>query len=112
MKRISIYIAALFLALTSPVLAGASPSPNQIDIKECMYSPDTLKVTAGTKVTWINRDDVPHTIVDSATPKMFHSAALDTNDGYSFAFVKPGTYHYFCTLHPQMVGTIIVAATP
>jgi plastocyanin len=65
---------------------------------------------AGAKVTWTNQDEVPHTIVDSNSNKVFRSGALDTNDSYSFVFVKPGTYHYFCTLHPTMVGTIIVAA--
>ena len=104
MKRIAAFV--LCILLTSPVFAADAPA-NQISIKEYMFMPATLNIATGTKVTWVNHDDVPHTIVD--TDKAFHSAALDTDDTYSFTFTKPGTYHYFCTLHPKMVGTIIVA---
>ena len=101
-------IAALvvFTLLASPVFAADAPA-NQITINEYMYMPATLNVVTGTKVTWVNHDEVPHTIVD--TDKAFRSAALDTDETYSYTFTKPGTYHYFCTLHPKMVATIIVA---
>ena len=104
MKRIAAF--GLFMLLASPAFAADAPA-NQIAINEYMYMPATLNVIAGTKVTWVNHDEVPHTIVD--TDKAFRSAALDTDDTYSFTFTKPGTYHYFCTLHPKMVGTIVVA---
>ena len=104
MKRIAAF--ALFMLLASPVLA-ADPPANQITINEYLYMPATLNVATGTKVTWVNHDEVPHTIVD--TDKAFRSGALDTDDTYSYTFTKPGTYHYFCTLHPKMVGTIVVA---
>jgi plastocyanin len=94
------------MLLASPVFA-ADASANQIAISEYMYAPATLTIVAGTKVTWVNHDEVPHTIVD--TDKAFRSGALDTDDTYSYTFTKPGTYHYFCTLHPKMVGTIVVA---
>jgi plastocyanin len=104
MKRIAAFV---FLMLSaSPVFAADAPA-NQISIKEYMFMPATLNIVTGTKVTWVNHDDVPHTIVD--TDKAFHSAALDTDDTYSFTFPKPGTYHYFCTLHPKMVATVVVA---
>jgi plastocyanin len=89
---------------------GGESTPHQITIDEYMFVPSELTVSAGTKVTWINHDQVPHTIVDSAIPKLFRSSALDTNDSYSFTFIKPGNYRYFCTLHPQMIGTITVTA--
>ena len=104
MKRIAAFTLCLLLA--SPAFAEDA-SANQISIKEYMFMPATLNIVTGTKVTWVNHDDVPHTIVD--TDKAFHSAALDTDDTYSFTFTKPGTYHYFCTLHPKMVATIVVA---
>jgi len=104
MKRIAAFV--IFAMLASPVFAADAPA-NEISIKEYMFMPATLNVTTGAKVTWVNHDDVPHTIVD--TDKAFHSAALDTDDTYSFTFTKPGTYHYFCTLHPKMVATIVVA---
>jgi len=66
-------------------------------------------VKAGTSVTWINHDDIPHGIAssDNAFKK---SAALDTDDSYSFTFTAPGTYQYFCYIHPFMMGTIVVEA--
>jgi plastocyanin len=78
----------------------------QINIKEFMYSPKDLVVAVGSKVTWVNDDQVPHTIVE--TNKVFHSAALDTQDNFSYTFTTPGTYQYFCTLHPQMIGKVVV----
>src|ERR1700729_949916 len=104
MRRIAAF--TFFMLLASPVCAADDPA-NQISIKEYMFMPATLTVATGTKVTWVNHDEVPHTIVD--TDKAFHSAALDTDETYSYTFTKPGTYHYFCTLHPKMVATIIVA---
>ena len=75
-----------------------------------MFVPKELSVAVGTKVTWINHDEVPHPIVENS--KQFRSSALDTDDRFSYIFTKPGVYHYFCTLHPQMVGTITVTASP
>jgi len=104
MKRIAAF--TFFMLLALPAFAADAPA-NQITISEYMFMPATLSVVTGTKVTWINHDEVPHTIVD--TDKAFRSAALDTDETYSYTFTKPGTYHYFCTLHPKMVATIIVA---
>jgi plastocyanin len=118
MKSLSSVLLAALMLLTSPAFAADAPmkmasvktAPNQIAINEYMFAPVTLNVIAGTKVTWINHDEIPHTVVDGSSNKLFRSSALDTNDSYSYTFTKPGTYHYFCTLHPQMVGTIHVAA--
>lgn len=79
---------------------------NQIVIENFSFKPATLTVKAGTKVTWVNRDDVPHTATDS--DKLFNSGALDTDDQFSFTFEKPGTYDYFCALHPKMTGRVVV----
>jgi len=65
-------------------------------------------VKAGTTVTWVNRDDIPHTV--TSTTLAFRSKALDTNDKFSFTFTTPGSYKYFCSLHPHMTGTIVVEA--
>jgi len=59
-------------------------------------------------VKWLNRDDIPHTVVE--TNKTFRSKALDTDDSFSFTFTTAGTFNYFCSLHPHMVGKIIVQA--
>jgi len=65
-------------------------------------------VKAGTTVTWINEDDVPHTVASSS--KFFKSKTLDTADKFSFTFTTPGTYDYFCSVHPHMTGAVVVEA--
>ena len=62
----------------------------------------------GTTVIWVNEDDIPHTVV---SPNNFRSKPLDSNGKFSFTFTTPGTYKYFCSLHPHMTGTIVVEAT-
>lgn len=79
-----------------------------IHIDNFTYAPAEVTVKAGTKVTWINRDDVPHTATSTATPRRFDSKALDTDQQYSFVFDQPGTYEYFCAVHPKMTGRVIV----
>ena len=98
---------AQMLAL-SGLLASASTWAQdiQIDIKEFMYSPKELTVAVGTKVTWVNDDQVPHTV--SEVNKVSRSGALDTGDSFSYTFLIPGTFEYFCILHPQMIGNVRV----
>lgn len=79
----------------------------EVNIDNFTFTPKELKVKAGTKITFRNRDDIPHSVVDANGA--FHSEALDTGDGFSFTFTKPGSYSYFCSLHPQMQGRIVVA---
>lgn len=108
MKRILAYltIPALALGLATNLLANTKPDPTQVKIDNFSFIPQTLTIRAGTKVTWINRDDVPHTIV--SVDKQFKSKALDTNDQFSHTFTAPGTYSYFCSVHPHMVAKIVV----
>lgn len=82
-------------------------APNEIGIDNFSFTPPVLTVKAGTTVTWINADDVPHLIVNTQN-RFKASPVLDTNQRYSAAMTKAGTYDYFCSLHPQMVGKIIV----
>jgi amicyanin len=95
--------AALFF---SPMPALAADAEVKID--NFTFNPPRLVVKAGTTVTWDNDDDIPHTVV--ATAKAFRSKTLDTEDKYSFTFTTPGTYEYFCSLHPHMTGSIVVEA--
>jgi plastocyanin len=86
---------------------NAAAATGTIAIKDFAFEPATLTVTAGSKVTWTNRDEEPHLIV-SADGQFHKSQALDTDDSYAAVFAKPGTYTYFCSIHPHMVGKIIV----
>ena len=79
---------------------------SQITIQDFSFQPMALTVPVGAKVTWINRDEEPHTVF--STDSTFKSKALDTGDQFSFTFDKPGTYEYFCSVHPKMTGKIIV----
>ena len=87
-----------------PVAAAAGPATVTID--NFAFAPPTLTVTAGTTVTWKNEDDSPHRIGDKNGT--FKSAALDTDDTFSHTFAAPGDYPYICTIHPYMVGKIVV----
>jgi plastocyanin len=80
---------------------------NEIGIDNFKFGPATLTVARGTKVTWINNDDVPHLIVNVEN-KFRQSPVLDSDQKFSVTLTKPGTYNYFCSLHPMMVGKIIV----
>ena len=96
--------AAAFCA--AALTAAVAASPAAVTIDNFNFSPMTLTVAAGTTVTWTNHDDIPHTV--RAVDGSFHSKAMDTDDSYSFTFAKPGVYSYFCSVHPKMVGKVIV----
>jgi plastocyanin len=78
----------------------------QARIENFTFRPERLTIAPGTRVTWINNDDVPHTV--TANGKAFNSGTLDTGDKFSFVFDKPGTYSYFCAVHRHMTGTVVV----
>ena len=80
----------------------------EVKIDNFSFSPANLTVAVGTTVTWINRDDIPHVVVSSDDPRAFKSKALDTDDKFSYTFTKPGTYNYFCSVHPKMTAKIVV----
>jgi plastocyanin len=86
--------------------SGKSSAGPTISIHEFMFSPTSITVTAGTTVHWKNLDPEPHTI--RAVDASFKSDALDQDDTFKFTFDKPGTYRYVCSIHPQMLGTIVV----
>ena len=96
-------------ARPSPATAKDMPSSstaNQVMVENFSFQPSTLTVKAGTTVTWVNHDDEPHTVNENN--KTFKSGTLDTDGKFSYKFTSPGTYSYFCSLHPRMTGQIIV----
>ncbi len=80
----------------------------KVRIDNFTFTPQALTVPSGTTVTWTNTDDIPHTITSAAQPLVFRSKVLDTDDSYTRIFDTPGTYAYFCSLHPHMTGTVTV----
>jgi amicyanin len=99
------------IGITAFLLLAAVPAARAEDaavkIGNFTFGPQELKVKSGTTVTWTNEDDIPHTVV---SPNNYRSKVLDTDGTYSFTFTTPGTYKYFCSLHPHMTGTIVVEA--
>lgn len=116
--RIRVCIAG-FVPLAAALLLGASEAKVQpagagqaqaaaveVKIDNFSFSPASLIVSPGTTVTWTNRDDIPHTIVSD--DKIFKSKVLDTDEKFSYTFDKPGSYPYFCSIHPKMTGKVVV----
>ena len=93
-------------AVTAALIASPARSEEvSVKIGNFTFAPQQLTVKAGTMVTWINDDDIPHTVVSMPNVR---SKPLDSEDKFSFTFTTPGTYKYFCSLHPHMTGTIVV----
>ena len=83
-----------------------SSAPVEVKIDNFTYTPVTVTIAAGTTVKWTNRDDIPHTVVND--DQKFQSKTLDTDESYTYTFTKPGTYPYFCSIHPKMTGKVVV----
>jgi plastocyanin len=77
-----------------------------IEIKGFAFAPRAITIAVGTTVTWRNLDPEPHTVRNGDV--LVRSDALDQGDSYSVKFDQRGTYHYGCSIHPQMSGTIVV----
>ncbi len=86
--------------------AADKPAGVAVNIDNFSFSSMTLSVPAGTTVTWTNKDDVPHNVV--STDKLFASPVLDTDEKFSYTFTKPGTYAYYCSIHPKMTAKVVV----
>jgi len=105
-RTLTLGVIILLVAVAeSPVRA----SDIEVKIDNFTFNPKQVTVKAGDTITWVNHDDIPHTVTSQT--QAFRSKALDTDDKFSFTFATPGTYPYFCALHPQMTGTIVVEAS-
>jgi plastocyanin len=101
---------AIMLSLTAlPRLqnsAAAGPSTADVKIDNFSFTPATITVKTGTQITWTNADDIPHIVVSD--DHTFKSKVLDTDDKFTFTPTIPGTYSYFCSIHPKMTGKLVV----
>jgi amicyanin len=110
-KALRFFVPALLLLCTAAyapaqkkaAIAAASPV---VHIDNFVFQPAEITIAPGTTLTWVNRDDIPHTV--AATNKEFRSKPMDTDQEFSFTFAAPGIYEYFCALHPHMKGKVIV----
>lgn len=111
MSRILVALVVLML-LPAPTAAAAA---QQVHMSGYAYGPGTLTINVGDTVTWTNHDQAPHDAVTTAGPAQFRSPMLSTGQTWSFTFTTPGTYSYYCSIHPDMRGQIVVrqpAQTP
>src|SRR5689334_21912280 len=110
MTKSKTLIMSVIAGLAAGFLLAATPASAEdvaVKIDNFTFGPQEVKIKAGTTVTWTNGDDIPHTVV---SPNNFRSKVMDTDGTFSFTFTTPGTYKYFCSLHPHMTGTIVVEA--
>jgi plastocyanin len=104
---LAIMAAVVLLGTRQSFTVQAQQAPaTEVKIDNFSFGPAAITVAAGTTVTWTNRDDIPHTVV--ADDKTFKSKVLDTDEKFSYTFSKPGTYPYFCSVHPKMTGKVVV----
>ena len=104
-------LVALLGLLVAPAAQAADVRPvaeAKVSIDNFSFAPATLTVVKGTRVTFTNHDDIPHLVVAAASPPPWKSPVLDTDDAFAQTFDRPGTYAYFCSLHPHMQGKIVV----
>ena len=117
MHRRRVFIAASALLATlsfgaiqakvHAITDGNVPAQVEVKIDNFSFSPATITIPAGTTIRWTNRDDIPHTVV-SDDKTTFKSKPLDTDEQFTYTFTKPGTYSYFCAIHPKMTGKVVV----
>ena len=86
---------------------GNAATPAEVKIDNFSFLPAVITVPVGTTVRWTNRDDIPHTVV-SDDHTTFKSKPLDTDEQFTYTFTKPGTYSYFCSIHPKMTGKVVM----
>lgn len=111
MKKMKVFLVSTAILAAAVVLmsgarsAGAAGAP-EVKIDNFSFGPASVTIPVGTTVTWTNHDDVPHVV--ASDDNLFKSQALDTEDRFAFTFTKPGTYEYFCAIHPKMTGKVVV----
>jgi amicyanin len=107
-KFLALGAMALLIAATMAVASQAQAATVEVKIDNFTFNPQQITVKAGDTVTWVNHDDIPHTVTSKTMA--FRSKAMDSDDKFSFTFTTPGKFDYFCSLHPHMTGTIVVEA--
>jgi plastocyanin len=105
-KTFQAIASGLALTVILFVPASADPQAASVRIENFVFAPRDVVVSPGATITWTNGDDIPHNLVSAE--QRFRSPLLDTGESYSFTFEQPGTYVYFCSLHPHMTGRIVV----
>lgn len=89
----------------------APKATNAVNIQNFAFSPSAITVKQGTTVTWTNKDGTAHTVTETDSQTGPNSGNVNPGASYSFTFATPGTYHYHCAIHPEMLGTVTVTSS-
>lgn len=112
MRRAALVVAGLLLFLNVPLAGPASAATQVVMMQDYAYSPASLTVRVGDTVTWMQHDEAPHDVVTTSAPVAFRSPRLSAGQSWSYTFRQPGTYAYYCSVHPDMRASVTVLAAP
>jgi plastocyanin len=101
---------AMTHAASAPTSTNKAAKPAMVPIQKNAFTPPDLTVMVGQIVTWTNEDDVPHTVTTSSAPVTFDSGTFTKGKSFTYTFTQPGTYNYYCAVHPDMTGVVTVVA--
>jgi plastocyanin len=107
-RRLTRFLLALAVTVTSSSGFAAGPATKTVDIAKFAFVPKEITVEPGTRVSWTNHDETPHTVTSQSAKKVLSSPGLDIDDHYEFVFNDEGDYSYLCTIHPMMTGVVHV----
>ena len=109
-QAFALLLTAVVMGFAADDVQASAPAPAAtVHIANFTFTQPTITVRPGTTVTWINDDDIPHTVV-AADNKTFRSKVLDSGDRFTFTFATAGVYGYYCSIHPHMTGKVVVKA--
>lgn len=113
MSRAALAVAGLLLFLNLPWVPGpAAAATQQVMMQDYAFSPAALTVRVGDTVTWMQHDEAPHDVVTTSAPVAFRSPRLSSGQSWSYTFQQPGTYSYYCSVHPDMRASVTVLPAP
>ncbi|MGH7067077.1 MAG: plastocyanin/azurin family copper-binding protein [Acetobacteraceae bacterium] len=104
----SLLLAAALAVAQFGAPVGAMAADLEVVIDQHMFMPAKVTIHPGDKVTWINKDGDPHSVLSDDRGKTFHSEVLDTGQSFSLTFARTGTFGYYCGVHPYMQGSVVV----
>ncbi|MEU0532665.1 cupredoxin domain-containing protein [Amycolatopsis tolypomycina] len=112
MRRAALAVAGLLVFLNVPFAGPATAATQQVMMQDYAYSPAALTVRVGDTVTWMQHDQAPHDVVTTSAPVAFRSPQLSAGQSWSYSFRQPGTYQYYCSVHPDMRASVTVLPAP
>ncbi|MEV7099387.1 cupredoxin family copper-binding protein [Amycolatopsis sp. NPDC051045] len=112
MRRAALAVAGLLVFLNLPFAGPAAAATQQVMMQGYAYSPAALTVRVGDTVTWMQHDEAPHDVVTTSAPVAFRSPRLSAGQSWSYTFRQPGTYQYYCSVHPVMRASVTVLPAP